>query len=174
MSTTSLQPRPRHYWLTAIAAYKLIQAVIFIAIGVGAWHLLQLHLDADDVLADIADGLRFNPEARIVHFLLDKASLLNAPILRRIGAAAFCYSGLSFAEGIGLYLEKVWGEILTLVITASFLPWELVELVRRLTWIRVGLFTVNLAVFLYLLFFIFQRRQERNLEEAGKAKPGPG
>ena len=40
------------------------------------------------------------------------------------------------AEGIGLYLEKAWGEYLTLAITVSFLPLEIFEIVRRLTWIR--------------------------------------
>jgi uncharacterized membrane protein (DUF2068 family) len=169
MTQSSPKLHPRHYWLTAIAVYKLLQAAIFIAIGVGALHLLRFHIDADDFLADIADRLRFNPEARFVHFLLDKASLVDDPILRRIGAAAFCYAALSLAEGIGLYLEKTWGEILTLLITASFLPWELVELVRRLTWVRVSLFAVNLAVFFYLLGFIYQRKRERQMEQTGKA-----
>ena len=64
---------------------------------------------------------------------------------------AFSYAALSLAEGIGLYLEKAWGEFLTLAITASFLPWEIFEIFRRLTWVRVGLLVVNLLVFLYLL-----------------------
>ena len=167
MNVLLLKPHSRHYWLTAIAVYKLLQAALFLAIGMGALHLLRFHIDPDDLLAAIADRLRFNPEARIVHFLLDKASLVNDPMLRRIGTAAFCYAALSLIEGIGLYLEKFWAEILTLVITASFLPWELFEILRRVTWVRVSLFTVNLAVVLYLFGFIYKRRQERRLELNG-------
>jgi len=84
---------------------------------------------------------------------------VDDPLLRRIGAVAFSYAALSLAEGIGLYLEKAWGELLTLIITASFLPWEIFEVFRRLTWIRVGLLIINFFVFLYLLKLVTSRRK---------------
>jgi uncharacterized membrane protein (DUF2068 family) len=138
-----------------IAAYKFVLALVFVAVGVGALRLL--HKDIGDLLAKMADHLRFNPESRIVNFILDKASLLDDPLLRRIGAAAFCYAGLGMLEGIGLYLEKIWGEYLTLAVTASFLPWELFEVFRRVTWIRAGLLVVNAMVFFYLLKLVTRR-----------------
>jgi uncharacterized membrane protein (DUF2068 family) len=150
--------KPRHHnkFLIMIAAYKLLQALLFAAVGIGALRLL--HKDIDDVLTQIASVFRFNPESRFVNFILDKATLLNDPLLRRIGAAAFSYSAISLAEGIGLYLEKAWGEILTLAITGSFLPLEIFEVFRRLTWLRVGLLSINALVFLYLLKLVAGRR----------------
>ncbi len=145
--------------LILIAAYKLLQALLFVAVGVGALRLL--HKDIDDVLTDIATALRFNPESRFVNFILDKATLLNDPILRRIGVVAFSYAAVSLAEGVGLYLEKTWGEILTLIITASFLPWEIFEIFHRLTWVRVSLLVINLLVFLYLLKLVASRRNHK-------------
>ena len=156
------KPRPRKHhnrWLVLIAAFKLAQALLFIAIGLGARHLL--HKDVGDELAAMADHLRFNPESRLVNFVLEKASLLNDPLLRRIGFVAFSYAGLGLAEGIGLYLEKGWGEYMTLIITVSFLPWECIEVVRRLTWPRVGLLTANSLVFFYLLQLVAERGRER-------------
>jgi len=138
-----------------IAAYKLVQALLFAAIGVGALRLL--HQDVGDLLSQLADHLRFNPESRFVNFVLDKASLLNDPLLMRIGAAAFCYAGLGLLEGIGLYLEKVWAEYLTLVITASFLPLEIFEVIRKLTYFRVSLLVVNALVLVYLLNLVLRR-----------------
>jgi len=79
-------------------------------------------------------------------------------MLRRIGLLAFSYAAISLAEGIGLYLEKAWAEILTVLITASFLPWEIFEVFRRVTWLRVGLLIVNAMVLLYLLKVITDRR----------------
>jgi uncharacterized membrane protein (DUF2068 family) len=64
-------------------------------------------------------------------------------------------------EGIGLYLEKVWAEYLTLIITASFLPFELHEIMRRFTMPRVSLLVVNILVFLYLLKLIIDRQRNR-------------
>jgi uncharacterized membrane protein (DUF2068 family) len=158
------EKRQHNKFLILIAAYKLLQAMLFVAVGVGAMRLL--HKDIGDVLTDLATALRFNPESRFVNFVLDKASVLNDPILRRIGVAAFCYSGLSLAEGIGLYLERAWGEILTLIITASFLPWEIFEIIQKLTWIRVALLFINVLVFLYLLKLVASRRTKMAVAEA--------
>jgi len=116
------------------------------------------------VLSRLVDHLRFNPESRLVNFILDKASLVNDPLLRRIGAAAFSYAGLGILEGTGLYLEKRWGEYLTLLITASFLPWEIFEVMRRVTWFRAGLLTANVLVFLYLLLLVAKRNRGKKAE----------
>lgn len=158
-SRFSFKSRHHNKWLVLIAAYKFTQAILFLLIGVGARHLL--HKDVGDVLADLADHLRFNPESRFINFILDKASLVNDPLLRRIGLVAFSYSALSMAEGIGLYLEKAWGEYLTLAITASFLPWEIYEIFRRQTYFRFGLLALNLMVFLYLLKVVVESARHR-------------
>jgi uncharacterized membrane protein (DUF2068 family) len=144
--------------LVLIAAYKMLQALLFVAIGLGARHLL--HKDVGDELATLADHLRFNPESRLVTFVLDKSAFLNDPLLFRIGLAAFCYAALSMIEGIGLYLEKIWAEYLTLAVTASFLPWEIFEIVRRITAMRVSLLVANLLVFFYLLRLVADREKK--------------
>jgi len=79
----------------------------------------------------------------------------------RIGAVAFFYAAVGLAEGVGLYLEKAWGEYLTLAITASFLPWEIFEVFRKLTWMRMGLLVANAFVFFYLLQLVVERAKHR-------------
>ncbi len=160
LSPITAKPQHRNQWLILIAAYKLVQALLFVAIGIGALHLL--HKDIGDELGRLADYLRFNPESRLVNFVLDKASFLNDPLLRRIGAAAFIYAAVGMVEGIGLYFEKVWAEYLTLLITASFLPWEIFEVCRKLTYVRVGLFLVNVLVLFYLLKLVTKRAKSLN------------
>lgn len=165
-----LRPHRRHNrWLVLIAAFKFAQALLFIAIGVGARRML--HKDVGDVLAALADHLRFNPESRFVNFVLEKASLLNDPVLRRIGFVAFSYAGVGIAEGIGLYLEKAWGEYLTLAITISFLPWEIFEVIRRVSWFRVGLLVINFLVFLYLLNLAAQAGRQGVARMRSQHKP---
>jgi uncharacterized membrane protein (DUF2068 family) len=151
--------RSHNHWLVLIAFYKVAQGLLFIAIGIGALHLL--HKDVEDVFVALADRLRFNPEARLIHFILARASLLNDPLLRRIGAAAFCYAGISFAEGIGLYMEKTWGELLTLFITASFLPWEMIEIAHKMNLVRISLLTINTIVVFYLINLIAQEKRRK-------------
>jgi uncharacterized membrane protein (DUF2068 family) len=158
---TQLTPLHRRHnaWLIAIAAFKLAQALLFLTIGVGALGLL--HKDVGDLLARLADYLRFNPESRFVNFVLDKAAAVDDHLLRRIGEVGFIYASLDMLEGIGLYLEKSWAEYLTLLITASFLPWEILEVFRRVTPIRVGLLVVNALVFFYLFKLVMARAGKR-------------
>ena len=156
-SPSPLSPTHRQHntWLILIAAFKLAQALLFVAIGVGAMQLVGK--DVGDLLSRLADHLRFNPESKLVNFILDRASLLDDRVLRRIGAIVFVYAALDVIEGTGLFLEKVWAEYLTLAITGSFLPWEIFAVFRRVTPIRVGLLAVNAVVFVYLLKLVAAR-----------------
>ena len=150
----------RNRLLLLIAIYKFLNALVFLAIGLGARHLL--HKDISDELDLLARHLRFNPESHLVNFILDKATLLNDPLLRRIGFVAFCYAAVTTVEGIGLYLEKAWGEFLTLAITASFLPWEIFEIIRHhFTPFKAILLVINVLVFLYLLRLVLDRAGQR-------------
>jgi uncharacterized membrane protein (DUF2068 family) len=168
-SSTQIVPPPRHHnaWLIGIAAFKLAQALLFLIIGVGAVRLL--HKDVGDLLAQLADHLRFNPESGLVNFILDRAALIDDRLLRRIGEVGFVYAALDLTEGIGLYFEKAWAEYLTLVITASFLPLEVIEISRRVTVIRVGLLVINAVVFFYLLNLVMARKRSRL--DTGKGEP---
>jgi uncharacterized membrane protein (DUF2068 family) len=145
--------------LLLIAVYKFLHALLFFAIGFGLHRLV--HKNIADQIELLAHHLRFNPESRLVNFILEKASLINEPVLRRIGFVADCYATLTLIEGIGLYLEKAWGEFLTLAITASFLPWEIFEIFHRLTWFHVGLLTINILVLVYLLRLVIDRARHR-------------
>jgi uncharacterized membrane protein (DUF2068 family) len=167
-SPSQLAPHRHHNaWLIVIAAFKVAQALLFLVIGVGAVKLL--HKDVGDVLAQLTDHLRFNPESRLVNFILDRAALIDDRLLRRIGEVGFIYAGLDLIEGIGLYFEKVWAEYLTLAITASFLPWEVIEVSRRVTPIRVGLLLINAVVFFYLFNLVMESRRRRRGN--GKSEP---
>jgi uncharacterized membrane protein (DUF2068 family) len=158
-------PKPKHnQWLILIAAFKLAQAVLFVAVGVGALKLV--HKDVGDVLEKLAHHLRFSPESRFVNFVLDKASLVNDRLLRRIGEVGLIYAALDLLEGTGLYLEKTWAEYLTLAITASFLPLEIFEVLRRVTWVRSGLLAINFLVFLYLLKLVTGRQASKKTSPA--------
>jgi uncharacterized membrane protein (DUF2068 family) len=153
------RPKPHNRVLLIIAVYKFLHALLFFAIGMGAHHLL--HRDLADQIELFAHHLRFNPESRLVIFILRRASVINGPVLERISLVAYCYATLTLIEGIGLYLEKTWGEFLTLAITASFLPWEILEIFRRLTWLHVGLLIINILVFACLLRVILDRARNR-------------
>lgn len=146
----------RNRWLELIATYKLLQAILLVSVGVGARKLL--HKDVAEIVTNIVQALHRNPEGRLVSFLIHQAGLVDDHMLRRISLFLFGYAALGLLEGIGLMLEKVWAEYLTALITASFLPLEIFELVHKITPLRVGFFLANLAVLAYLVSHLMRRR----------------
>jgi len=140
-----------------IGLFKLVEAVFFVLVGVGAFH--YLHRDLSEAVLNLAVKLRRDPEGRLVGFILDHIDAMTAQRLREIGVATFFYAGLRVAEGVGLVLEKAWAEYLTVGVTVSFLPWEMYEIVRRPDWFRVGLLVINLMVLAYLVWWLQRRKQ---------------
>lgn len=150
-------PRAHDRGLLLIGLFKLGKSLFFCCLGFGAIHLL--HKDIGDEVMRLAVAMKFDPESRFVTLLLDKAGLIDAHRLREISLATFGYSALALTEGVGLLLEKVWAEYLTLILTISFLPWELYELARRPDWFRLSLLVINLAVLAYLVWLLQRKKQ---------------
>jgi uncharacterized membrane protein (DUF2068 family) len=137
-------------WLIIIGAFKILEGTFFVLLGLGVVRLL--HRDVGDLLLRLALALRIDPESHFVNLLLDKVQLLTPHKMRLISAGIFLKAGLDYLEGIGLAMEKTWAEWLTIAITASFLPWEVFEIIRRFTWMKVGITLLNVLVLLYLLW----------------------
>lgn len=146
-------------WLVLIGILKLAKALLFVLVGFGVIRLL--HKDLVDLFTRAITDLRFDPESHFVDVLLDKIALLNDHRLRQITAAIFCYAAIDVIEGVGLILEQAWAEYLTLILTASFLPWELFEFLRHATWLKFGLIAVNAALVAYLVFHVRSRARRR-------------
>ena len=158
-------------WLVVIGVVKLLKAVVFVLVGIGAVRLL--HKDVVDLFSRLLAELNFDPESRFVNMVLDKVALLNDHRLRMISTAIFSYATVDVVEGVGLLLEKTWAEYLTIIVTASFLPWEMFEVVRHVTWIKLALFIVNIAVVAYLLYDVRKRLRAREVIDRLKERPHP-
>lgn len=146
-------------WLILIGAGKLLKAALFIALGFGALRLL--HKDLVAVVTQWVTDLRFDPENRLINFLLDKISLISPHRLKQISIGIFCLASLDILEGLGLVLGKPWAEYLTLLVTASFLPWELFEILRKPNWPKAIFALINVAVVWYLAAYLQKRLRER-------------
>jgi len=66
--------------------------------------------------------------------------------------AVILYGVLEIAEGVGLWSLKRWGEYVAVVGTSFLLPFEVYELLEKVTWIRVTLLLVNIGAVVYLLW----------------------
>ena len=79
--------------------------------------------------------------------------------LEQLSVATFVYAALFAVEGTALWLQKRWGEYLTLVITISFIPLEVYEIVEHTGIGKIITLVLNIAVVVYLVARIVQRRR---------------
>jgi uncharacterized membrane protein (DUF2068 family) len=57
---------------------------------------------------------------------------------------------LLLTEGVGLWLKKRWAEYFTIIVTCSLIPLELYEIEKRVTFTRIAVLLVNMAIVWYL------------------------
>jgi uncharacterized membrane protein (DUF2068 family) len=143
-------------FLRAIAVFKFLKCAMLTALGVGAFKLL--HKDLGGMVEHWAEALRLDPGNRFVDAALGKAAHLLPEQIKKLGLGSFLYAALFLAEGTGLWLEKRWGEWLTVVITGSLVPVEIYEIYRHLSAMRVAVLVMNLGIVGYLIHRIRSKR----------------
>jgi uncharacterized membrane protein (DUF2068 family) len=131
-----------------IALFKLIKAMILIAIGIGA---LSLHHHHDGALGRWIHALVFDPHGHLLHAAVAKISGLDTRELAGIAIGSLIYAAVFLVEGTGLMLRKGWAEVLTVIITISFIPLEIYELIEHRSWMKIGVIAVNVAIVIYLV-----------------------
>ena len=115
-----------------------------------------VHLYANALVA--FDGLDPSaPPSQLYHHhgvlhQVDRLFTASHEALILIGIALALYALLEAAEGVGLWFGRRWAEYLTFIANCLFLPYEISELVTKLTLFRVLTLVVNIAIVLYLVW----------------------
>lgn len=120
-----------------------------LATGVAA--LYFANHDVASTLTRWAARVPLHPGNHWVDRVLAPLLSVDPRTLRAIGAGTFVYGAVFLTEGGGLLLRRRWAEYLTVIVTGSFLPLELYELVERVRITCALLVAVNLAIVLYLI-----------------------
>jgi uncharacterized membrane protein (DUF2068 family) len=151
------QVRPKDRLLTLIVLFKYFKGVLLIAVALGAHHLVNR--DVGEFAERLVDSFRVDPDNRYIHVLLEKAQVLNAKELKELSIGSFFYAAIVTTEGTGLALRKRWAEYFTIIVTASFLPLEVYELMHRVTPVKVMVMAINLAILGYLIGRVVKARK---------------
>ena len=124
----------------------------------------MINRDAGEAVEHWIELLRIDPENRYALALLEKAELVNNRKLGEWGGITFAYAAVFFTEGLGLYFYKRWAEWLTVVVTGSFVPLEIYELLRHPSVVKLVLLLGNVAI---VGLLIWQLRAGRHAEPSG-------
>jgi uncharacterized membrane protein (DUF2068 family) len=129
-----LQEPRRHRYLKLIALFKIGKGVLLLLLGVSLLFLNARTRWMDAISDWTADEILLE-HSRGVTFLLHKLqAVLAGGALRATGFLALFYTAVLLTEGIGVYMEQRWAELLMIFATAGLIPIEI-----RHVWHRPGL-----------------------------------
>ena len=134
--------------LRLIALERLIRGVLLIAAGI----YLLTHVGSDfGRLADrVMRAVELDPRRPFLHHIIAKLHRLRTGTVVATGIAALGYGLLESVEGVGLWLERLWAEYLTVIATSLLIPFELYELARKPSLLKGAGIVVNIAIVVYL------------------------
>ena len=135
-----------------IGLFKLLKAILLIAVGIGAFKMI--HSDLTDLALRIVTRLGLDPGGRHVGRLLLETANLTPDKIRDVGVGSFVYAALFLTEGIGLSMAKRWAEWFSVIITSSLVPFEVYEIYRHPTVLKFFALLVNVAFVAYLIYRI--------------------
>lgn len=149
-----------------IGAFKLLKAALLTATALAV--LLLLPEDVAERLQHAVGFVGFAPGRKLISHLAARLWSLDQKTARFLGGLALAYAAVFVTEGVGLLLRRRWAEWLTVVVTGSFIPFEMYELVVHFGPGKVTTLVLNIAIVVYLVI-----RRLRNRGVAQKtAKEG--
>ena len=143
-----------------IAVAKLCKAVMLVAAGVLA--LCLADHNPPELLRHWANAVGVDPNNTHLDSLAQKLAGTTDGKLKGFGIGSFLYALLFSVEGIGLLLQKRWAEYLTIVITTSFIPLEITELVKHGGWGKIVIILLNVAAVVYLIARVRREKAHRH------------
>src|SRR5215468_1085323 len=147
-----LQGASRVHYLKLIGLFKVCKGVLLLLLGVSLlflnartrWMHALSDWTADEILLE---------HSKPIGFLLQKLQTVLADgALRATGFLGLFYSAVLFTEGIGVYMQQRWAELLMIFATAGLIPIE----VRHL-WHRPGLVgALILLANCFIVWFLYR------------------
>jgi uncharacterized membrane protein (DUF2068 family) len=149
--------RARLQALRTVAMFEFAKGVL----AIGA--VVALHwLDPGDLAGAFLSFLHISPDRHFAHLLLTMADRLSNVKFWHLALGVSCYSGLRFAEALGLWRARAWAEWVALVSSAIYLPLEVRAILRHPSAFHAAVLIINLAIVVFMFYLrIYVPHQEK-------------
>lgn len=146
-----------HRAIKAIAFFEALKGAVVLLAATGLLSLL--HRDVYEIAVRLVEHAHLNPAAKYPQIFLDAAAKLEDSRLLLLATGAAAYSLVRFVEAWGLFRERAWAEVLAAGSGAIYVPFEVLEIQRHVTWHGVLLLALNLVVVAFMVHALMRRRR---------------
>lgn len=147
--------------LRVVAVFEGAKGGLVLVTGLGL--LAFIHRDLHNAAEEVVRHFHLNPAHHYPRIFLDAAARVTDTQLWLLAFSALLYVVVRFIEAFGLWHRKLWAQWFGVLSGGIYIPVELFEVVRRLSWPRLTILSVNLAIVAYLGYsLMIQGRSPRN------------
>jgi uncharacterized membrane protein (DUF2068 family) len=143
------------FGLRAVAAFEALKGAIVLIAGFGLARLI--HRDVQQAAEDLVARLHLDPAKKFPRIFLDLLANASDAQLWGLAALALTYAALRFAEAYGLWFERRWGEWIAAVSGGIYVPFEIYELSRGFSVIKLAALALNALVVGYMCYLLRRR-----------------
>jgi len=140
----------------SVALFEATKGVIVVLAGFGLLSLL--HHDLRALAIALVGRLHLDPTRHYARGFIDAAANTTDSRLWFAALIGFVYSAFRFVEAYGLWFCRTWAEWLALVSGGVYLPLEVYELYRRVTWMRATALVANLVVVALIALVLWRNK----------------
>ena len=144
--------------LRLLAVLRAIEGTAWIAVGVTAWlvrsrvpEFLAALKQSFPALEPVTQTIGWDIERSWLARFVDRWGDISPETVVLLGLVVFTLGVVKWAEAVGLWLAKRWGEYLAAVATAAFIPVEIYELIEHVSAFKVVLLLINVAAVVWLV-----------------------
>ncbi|GFO53297.1 membrane protein [Geomonas sp. Red276] len=134
--------------LHIVAVFEAAKGATVLLAGCGL--LAFIHKDLHEAAMKLVMALHLNPAKHYPSIFIDAANRVTDLQLWMLALSALIYSIVRFVEAYGLWKQQSWAEWFGLLSGAVYIPMEIFEVSRELTWPRITVLVINLCVVGYL------------------------
>jgi uncharacterized membrane protein (DUF2068 family) len=145
---------PHTRGLHIVALFEGAKGLLVLVAGFGL--LSFIHKDVHEAALRLVEHFHLNPASHYPQIFLDLTDRINDTRLWSMAIAAAMYFVVRMIEAAGLWLRKSWAEWFAVLTGGMYIPIELFEVARSVTWPRVTVLVINLGVVSYLLFVLIR------------------
>lgn len=141
--------------LRAVAVFEAFKGTLALLAAAGLFYYIPR--DLRHIVVELVGRLHLNAGKSYPNVFLRVVEDASNAQLWLIAALVVVYAGVRVAEAYGLWFGRKWAEWLAAVSGAIYVPVELYEISRHVTWVRITALVLNVAIVAFMCFALARR-----------------
>jgi uncharacterized membrane protein (DUF2068 family) len=144
--------------LRVVSFFEAAKGLLVLLTGFGL--LAFIHKDLHLAAEQLVRHMHLNPASHYPRIFIDLADRASDAQLWMMALSALLYSVVRFVEAYGLWRQKKWAEWFAVLTGGMYIPVEFLEMLRKATWPRITILSVNVGIVAYLAYVMYQPERD--------------